>query len=171
MNKTLQESFNRFLFFCLTKQKGLVELILLVLQSNSTGSVLINDGTLGAGIKELKPGAAAPNIADAISRPNNHIADLNNVLPITKGLDYLRLALAQRVDNETQQLRLQNSTSLRLVEVSLADHGISLLCDDSQKRLRPIIPQSLRFAFFQQFHSLSHPGIKTVVKLIGDRFV
>ena len=60
MNKTLQESFNRLPVFCLTKQKGSVELILLVLQSNSTGSVLINDGTLGAGIKELKPGAAAP---------------------------------------------------------------------------------------------------------------
>ena len=42
------------------------------------------------------------NIADAISRPNNHIADLNNVLPTTKGLDYLRLALAQRVDNKPQ---------------------------------------------------------------------
>ena len=38
-----------------------MELILLALQSNSTGSVLINDGTLGAGIKELKPGAAAPD--------------------------------------------------------------------------------------------------------------
>ena len=93
-----------------------------------------------------------------------------NVLPTTKGLDYLRLALAQRDDNETQQLRLQNSTSLRLVEVPLADHGISLLCDDSQSRLRPIIPQSLRFAVFQQFHSLSHPGIKTGVKLISERF-
>ena len=34
--------------------------ILLALQSNSTGSVLINDGTLGVGIKELKSGAAAP---------------------------------------------------------------------------------------------------------------
>ena len=48
--------------FCLTKQKGSVELILPTLQSNSTGSVLINDGTLGAGIKELKPGAAAPSV-------------------------------------------------------------------------------------------------------------
>ena len=111
------------------------------------------------------------NMAYAISRPNNHIADLNNVLPTTKGLDYLRLALAQIVDNETQLLRLQNSTSLRLVEVPLADHGISLLCDDLQSRLRLIIPQSLRFAVFQQFHFLSHPGIKTGVKLIGDRFV
>ena len=59
MNKTLQESFNRFLFL-FVKQKESVELILLALQSNSTGSVLINDGTLGAGIKKLKPGAAAP---------------------------------------------------------------------------------------------------------------
>ena len=41
------------------KQKGSVELIVLALQSNSIGSVLINDGALGAGIKELKPGAAA----------------------------------------------------------------------------------------------------------------
>ena len=48
-----------FPVFCLTKQKGSVVLILLALQSNSTGSVLTNDGTLGAGIKELKPGAAA----------------------------------------------------------------------------------------------------------------
>ena len=49
-----------FPIFCLTKQKGSVVLLLLVaLQSNSTGSVLTNNGTLGAGIRELKPGAAA----------------------------------------------------------------------------------------------------------------
>ena len=35
-------------------------LILLALQSNSVGSVLTKDGTLGAEIRELKPGAAAP---------------------------------------------------------------------------------------------------------------
>ena len=40
--------------FCLTKQKGSVGLILLALQSNSTGSVLTNDDTLGAEIRELK---------------------------------------------------------------------------------------------------------------------
>ena len=42
-------------------------LILLAVQSNSTGSVLINDGTLGAGIKELKPGAAATMASIIIS--------------------------------------------------------------------------------------------------------
>ena len=61
VNKTMQESFNRLPVFCLTKQKGSVELILLGLQSNSAGSVLVNDSTFGAGIKELKPGAAAPS--------------------------------------------------------------------------------------------------------------
>ena len=52
--------------FCLTKQKGSVELILLALQSNFTGSMLTIDRRLGAGIKELKPGAATPMIT------NNH---------------------------------------------------------------------------------------------------
>ena len=37
-------------------------LTLLALQSNSTSSVLTNDGTLGAGIRELKPGVAAPTV-------------------------------------------------------------------------------------------------------------
>ena len=36
------------------------------------------------------------NIADAISRPNNHIADLNNVLPTTKGLDYLNYSIGSK---------------------------------------------------------------------------
>ena len=38
--------------------------ILLALQSNSTGSVLINDDTLGGGIRELKFGVAAPGTGD-----------------------------------------------------------------------------------------------------------
>ena len=45
--------------FSLTKQKGSAVSILPALQSNSAGSVLTNDGTIGAGIRELKPGAAA----------------------------------------------------------------------------------------------------------------
>ena len=52
-----------------------MELILLALQSNSTSSVIINDGTLGAGIKELKRGAAAP--AGSIKK-NDHTNYLSN---------------------------------------------------------------------------------------------
>ena len=46
--------------FCLTKQKESVVLILLALQSNSAGLVLISDGMLGAGIRESIPDAATP---------------------------------------------------------------------------------------------------------------
>ena len=49
-------------YFCLTKQKGSVVLILLALPSNSTGSMRTNGRTLGAGIRELKPGVAAPMV-------------------------------------------------------------------------------------------------------------
>ena len=42
-------------------------LILLALQSNSTGSVQTNDGTLGAEIIELKFGVAAPTIDSVVS--------------------------------------------------------------------------------------------------------
>ena len=47
--------------FCLTNLKGSVVLIL-ALQNNSTGLVLINDSTPGAGSRELKPGVAAPSM-------------------------------------------------------------------------------------------------------------
>ena len=53
--------------FCLTKQKGSVVLILLALQSNSTGSVLTYKGALDVGIRELKPGVAAPLVIFAVS--------------------------------------------------------------------------------------------------------
>ena len=59
--------------FRLTKQKGSVVLILLALQSNSTGSVLINDGTLGAG--ELKPGVVVPT--GCVSTANRRIPKIN----------------------------------------------------------------------------------------------
>ena len=68
--------------FCLTKQKGSVELILLALRSNSTGSVLINDGTLGAGIKDLKPGA--------LHQGNKH--ELQHLRPLFQSIIYLNWA-------------------------------------------------------------------------------
>ena len=50
-----------FSFFCLTEQKGSLVLTLLIIQYNSTSSVLINHGTLDVEIREFKPGAAAPS--------------------------------------------------------------------------------------------------------------
>ena len=44
---------------------------MLVLQSNSAGSVPTNDGTLGAEIRELKPCVAAPEVKSNFLEPEN----------------------------------------------------------------------------------------------------
>ena len=72
-------------------------------------------------------------------------------------LDYFRIALTQRSDPELDQLRLGNldsNMSFQLVQVALADHDISLLCDKSYSRLRPIIPKALRPDIFRIIHGL-----------------
>ena len=71
---------------------------------------------------------------------------LGAILPSEPALDYFRIALSQRSDPELDQLRLGNldsDISFQLVQVALADHDISLLCDKSYSRLRPINPQSI----------------------------
>jgi len=111
------------------------------------------------------------NVADAVSRPIEDASALVNILSPSQELDYLIIALAQHDDSEIERLRVNNDTSLHPVEVLLADHGVHLLCDDSRGNFRPIIPHSLRFSVFKQYHCWSHPGTKTGIRLIGDRFM
>jgi len=112
------------------------------------------------------------NVADIFSRISQPL--INAILPNEPHLDYLRIALAQRNDSFLEQLRKGDkciTTSLKPIQVPLAEHGISLLCDNSHPALRPIIPESMAFTVFRQYHSWSHPGAKTGIKLIGKRFV
>ena len=119
--------------------------------------------------------AGVSNVADALSRPPEHTeSDINAILPEEPSLDYLRIAISQRGDPEIERLRQGESIaapSLRVTPVLLADHGISLLCDASHGRLRPIIPSNMRFDVFHLYHSWSHPGANTGIKLISHRFV
>lgn len=43
-------------------------------------------------------------------------------------------------------------------------------CDVSTGQNRPFVPKPLRRAIFEQFHSLSHPGIRGTRKLITSRY-
>ena len=63
-------------------------------------------------------------------------------------------------------MRNSNTSSLVLKEVPLADSGVHILCDDSIRKLRPVIPASMRFHVFCCFHSLAHPGNKGSVRLL-----
>ena len=114
--------------------------------------------------------SGSKNVADALSRPVESSA-INAILPNTPSIDYLTLAREQERDPEVSELRHNNTTSLSLVEVPLADHDVSVLCDDSQGRLRPIAPSSMRLKIFQHIHNWSHPGVTTGNKLVGSRFV
>ena len=80
----------------------------------------------------------------------------------------------QKLDPEIELLRggqLKKAASLQPIEVRLADHDVSLLCDQAYSRLRPIIPQGLRYDVFKLYHSWSHPGAQTGIELISSRFV
>ena len=87
------------------------------------------------------------------------------------GIDYLKMAEEQQSNLDLQNLKQNNTTSLLLKDVTLGETGATLLCDDSQRRLRPLVPKSMRRAVFQHFHSSSHPGIKSGTKSIGRLMV
>ena len=67
---------------------------------------------------------------------------LNLISTPSSPLEYLQLAVTQRTDPETTDLRRNNSTALVLRDISLAKHGVHVLCDVSTGRLQPLIPIS-----------------------------
>ncbi|GBO08233.1 hypothetical protein AVEN_81665-1 [Araneus ventricosus] len=44
-------------------------------------------------------------------------------------------------------------------------------CDVATRRCRPFVPKEFRRLIFETLHNVSHPGVKTTVKLVGDRFL
>ena len=119
---------------------------------------------------KLKHVSGKENVADVLSRPADPPL-LNSILPNSAGIDYLKMAEEQQSDLDLQNLKQNNTTSLLLKIVPLGKTGATLLCDDSQGRLRPLVPKSMRRAVFQHFHSSSHPEIKSGTKSIGRLMV
>ncbi|XP_008301624.1 uncharacterized protein LOC103373504, partial [Stegastes partitus] len=80
------------------------------------------------------------------------------------------MAADQLKDLEVQALRTAE-TSLQLKDVPFHDCGATLLCDISMDKLRPLVPAAWRRHVFDAIHSLSHPGVKASVRLVGSNFV
>ena len=94
-------------------------------------------------------------VADCLSRP---------AMSVTLDLcDLPKIAEEQETDPE-----ISNFTE-RLSKFTLANNK-SVLCDASLSYPRPFVPVSLRKSVFQNFHNLSHPGVKSSVKLLKSRF-
>lgn len=101
-------------------------------------------------------------VADTLSR----IEELT-LLPV---IDYQSLARDQEVDTELQNL-LSNGSSLDLQKVTTPHAGVAIYCDTSTPEPRPYITPSHRRQVFNGLHNLSHPGVKTTVRLITQRYV
>ena len=104
----------------------------------------------------------ANQVADALSR-DVHVLE-------QPPIDFEALSVAQSSDDEIQQLQASN-TSLRLEQLPILNSNHTLLCDTSQGRPRPLIPQHMRRDIFDSLHSLSHPGVKASRHLVCSRYV
>ena len=108
-----------------------------------------------------------------VAGKNNLVADClsrASISTVQLGLDYNEMAADQLMDSELQALRTGES-SLELQDVTFHHSGTPLLCDVSMGKPRPLVPAGWRRRVFDAVHSLSHPGVKASVKLVGARFV
>ncbi|BHF82160.1 hypothetical protein SprV_0802529700 [Sparganum proliferum] len=104
----------------------------------------------------------------------NVVADAHSRIEMasvtTAAIDFTLMAEAQRSDDELSQYRHEDS-SLRLQDVPLPTGTGTITCDFSTGHERPFVPATLRRQLFNSLHNLSHPGVRSTVKLITDRFV
>lgn len=90
---------------------------------------------------------------------------------VTLGLDYHAMADAQKIDPETDAYRT-SITGLQWQDIQLGDDpSLTLLCDVSTGRPRPLVPKQFRHAVYEILHNVSHPGIRSTAKLISSKFV
>lgn len=102
------------------------------------------------------------SVADTLSRAT--IAD------VQLGIDYSAMAIAQQQDTEVQAYHTTTS-SLQLEDIPIGSQGVTILCDMSTGRARPIVPASWIRQVFDLIHGLSHPSVRTTKKLIAAKFV
>ena len=88
-----------------------------------------------------------------------------------QGIDLELPARKQLQDPKVLELRLCNTTSLRLKEHTEPDSNSPLLLDTSLSIPRAIVPYNLRKHIFDAVHALSHPAVRASRHLISERFV
>jgi hypothetical protein len=77
---------------------------------------------------------------------------------------------AQETDTEIKKYLLPSSC-LQMKQTPLQDSPLMLWCDYTTPEPRPFLPVAFRRAAFQQLHDLTHPGVKSSVRLVSARYV
>ncbi|GFT86667.1 integrase catalytic domain-containing protein [Trichonephila clavipes] len=99
---------------------------------------------------------------------DNVVADALSRIDSISEINFEEIAEEQTTDEELQKLLHNNSLKCK---PSTLPSGKKLWCDISTQKIRPYIPQKLRFQIFQLIHGLAHPGIKSTVKLMTEKYV
>ncbi|GFX08514.1 retrovirus-related Pol polyprotein from transposon 297 [Trichonephila clavipes] len=104
-----------------------------------------------------------------IKGQDNLVADAFSRIEAITVIDYDTIADKQTQDAELQQLMKSNS-SVNFKSCTLPS-GKALWCDISTSNIRPYIPKQFRQQIFQQIHGFSHPGIRSTIKLMTEKFI
>ena len=104
-------------------------------------------------------------VADTLSRDG--ISAITAPLP---GVDYDAKAAAQLIDDGIANMWAA-STGLVIRDIPLNTNGLSICCDVSTDRPRPLVPDTWQRIVFDAVHGLSRPSIRTTRKMIAEKFV
>ena len=88
---------------------------------------------------------------------------------VTPPIDFVAMARAQQDDPQLQNH--PDSSSLQFCAVPLPTVDVTFLCDMITGTPRPYVTQAFQRAVFNALHSLSHPGIHAMQRLITARYV
>lgn len=104
------------------------------------------------------------DVADCLSRINS--------ISVEGEVDLVKLADSQRNDDELKRFVGNgegNSLSLKLIKLPTFKERI--YCDVSNDMVRPYIPKPFRKGIIKNLHGISHPGIRSTIRLIAQRYV
>lgn len=101
--------------------------------------------------------------ADALSRVNE--------IQTPSVIDYEELSRAQQNDQELKKVLEEPDSSLNFKQITFPNSTFEIFCDLSTGKARPYVPKNFRKQVFLNLHRLSHPGIRSTVNLIRQRFV
>ena len=104
-------------------------------------------------------------VADTLSREG--ISAITTPLP---GVDYGAMTAAQLIGDDIANMRAA-STGVVIRDIPLNTNALLICCDVYTDRPRPLVPDTWQRIVFDAVHGLSHPSIRTMRKIIAEKFV
>lgn len=101
-------------------------------------------------------------VADALSRLD--------AICVPTVINFSDLADAQENDPELHML-MQNNPNLKFEKTNISGSEKQIYCDVSTGTPRPFVPKHFRKAIFDSIHGLSHPGVRSTVKSVSQKYI